>query len=100
MLTLSCRASFDLVLEQKTMAELLQRVNTLRNKAEVLIKILKFDMYSNNFSFVNIPSKTLNVLSRKKERESFSLKLQGSKVLYSSTMVVFNAILTTTASQA
>ena len=70
MLTLSYRVSFELVLEQKTMAELLQRVNTLRNKAEVLIKILKFDMYSNNFSFVNISSKTLNVLSRKKERAS------------------------------
>ena len=44
MLTLNYRVSFGLVLEQKTMAELLQRVNTMRGKAEVLIKILKLGM--------------------------------------------------------
>ena len=45
MLTLSYRVSFELVLEQKTMAELLQRVNTLKDdKAEVLISILKLGM--------------------------------------------------------
>ena len=44
MLTLSYRVSFELVLEQKTMAELLQRVNTMRDKAEVLIEILKLGM--------------------------------------------------------
>ena len=44
MLTLSYRVSFELVLEQKTMAELLQRVNVMRNKAEVLIEILKLGM--------------------------------------------------------
>ena len=44
MLTLSYRESFGLVLEQKTMAELLQRVNTMRDKAEVLIEIIKLGM--------------------------------------------------------
>ena len=44
MLTLSYRVSFELELEQKTMAELLQRVNTMRDKAEVLIEILKLGM--------------------------------------------------------
>ena len=44
MLTLNYRVRFELVLEQKTMAELLQRVNTMRDKAEVLIEILKLGM--------------------------------------------------------
>ena len=44
MLTLCYRVSLELVLEQKTMAELLQRVNTMRDKAEVLIEILKLGM--------------------------------------------------------
>ena len=44
MLTLNYRVSFGLVLEQKTMAELLQRVNMMRDKAEVLIEMLKLGM--------------------------------------------------------
>ena len=44
MLTLSYRVRFELVLEQKAMAGLLQRVNTMRDKAEVLIEIIKLGM--------------------------------------------------------
>ena len=44
MITLSYRVRFELVLEQKTMAALLQRDNAMRDKAEVLIEILQLGM--------------------------------------------------------
>ena len=44
-LLLSYRITFELVLQQKTIAKLLQRKNTMRNKAEDVIEILKPGMF-------------------------------------------------------